>query len=278
VERAAEREAFEMEVSEAAEAERALVTAEDKLELADQLQRQGRVDKAALAYLGAHERDPTNPVPQERIGFLQVSRKPEDAEEIFRSILREMPERAPAHAGLGLAHYAQGDLGPARDSLERAVEIEPDDVLALSTLAVVYDMLDRHEEAQLHYGRIQALRPDDPAAANNLGVSLMLLGKFAEAESTLRRAVDLAPKQRSGWNNLGIALGRQEQYDKALEAFRKGGDEQGARNNLGYVYFLNGRFEQAIVEYEAALLEGGPATPTVIDNLDRAIEARDGSR
>jgi Flp pilus assembly protein TadD len=106
----------------------------------------------------------------------------------------------------------------------------------------------------------------------------MLLGKFAEAESALRRATELAPKQRSGWNNLGIALGRQEHSNQALVAFREGRNEQGARNNLGYVYFLNGRFDEAIDEYEAALLEGGRATPMVVENLDRALEARDDSR
>ena len=277
-ERAAEREAYELEASERIEEERANVTAEEKLALADQLQQSGRVDRAALAYLSAYEKDPANPVPQERIGFLQVSRKPEDAQQIFEQILEERPDRAPAHAGLGLAHYAQGDLDPARDALERAIELAPDDVLALGTLAVVYDMLGHHETARMHYQRIQELQPDDPTAANNLGVSWMLLGDFARAEAALRRAVDLAPEQRAGWNNLGLALGRQGSYDAALEAFRKGNDEQGARNNLGYVYFLNGRYDEAIAEYEAALLAGGTATPRVVENLDRAIEARDEAR
>ena len=64
-------------------------------------------------------------------------------------------------------------------------------------------------------------------------VSLLLLGDFVAAEMELRRAVDLDPEDPAGWNNLGLALGHLERYAEALEAFRKGGDEQGARNNLG---------------------------------------------
>lgn len=277
-ERVAERAAAEQEASDAARAEEAKLTSEDKISLADQLQRSGRVDKAALAYLSAYERDPENPVPQERIGFLQLTRKPEEAEKIFRNLLKEAPTRASAHAGLGLAQYAQGDLKGARKALERAVELEPDDILALNTLAVVHDLEGRHQAAQDYYRQILVRKPEDTGAANNLGVSLMLLGKFAEAEAALRQAVDIGPKHRSGWNNLGLALGRQEQYEEAIVAFRKGSDEQGARNNLGYVYYLNGRYDEAIAEYEAALLEGGPATPTIVKNLDQAVEARDNAR
>lgn len=277
-ERAAERQAAEQEAMNHAREERENLSFDDKLSLADQLHRTGRVDKAALAYLSAHEREPDNPVPQERIGFMQVMRKPEEAEQIFRTILRDAPDRATAHAGLGLSHYAQGDLDPARESLERAVDLEPDDVLALNTLAVVYDLLDRHDEAQRYYDEVRRRKPNDAGASNNLGVSLMLLGKFVEAETALRQAVDIDPKNRSGWNNLGLALGRQGRYEEAMAAFRKGGDEQGALNNLGYMYFLNGRYDEAIAEYEAALLEGGLATPTVVKNLDQAIEARADAR
>ena len=270
---AAERQHAKRLAAEAAEAARKAVSPEERLALADRMRRSGRIDKAALAYLSAYERDPSDPVPQERIAFMQVSRKPEKAEEIFESILREVPDRSSAHAGLGLAHYAQGDLKPAQNALERAVELAPDDVLALNTLAVVYDMLERHEEAQHYYLKVRELRPRDPRAANNMGVSLLLLGDFVAAEAELRLAVDLDPEDPAGWNNLGLALGHLERYKEALDAFRKGGDEQGARNNLGYVYFLNGRYAKAIEEYEAALLEGGNATPTVLENLDAAVDA-----
>lgn len=277
-ERAAERAAAEQEASDAARAKKANLTAEEKISLADQLRRSGRVDKAALAYLSAYERDPENPVPQERIGFLQLTRQPVAAEKIFRDLLKDVPNRASAHAGLGLAQYAQGDLKGARKALQRAVELEPDDILALNTLAVVHDLEGQHQQAQDYYQQMLALNPDDAGVANNLGVSLMLLGKFAEAEAALRHAVDISPKHRAGWNNLGLALGRQELYEEAIVAFRKGSDKQGAHNNLGYVYYLNGRYDEAIAEYEAALLEGGPATPTIVKNLDQAVEARDDRR
>jgi Flp pilus assembly protein TadD len=249
------------------------ITAEEKLALADRMRRNGRVDRAALEYLAAFQKDPASPEAPERLGFLQVTRNPDRAEDIFQSIVESDPSRATAHAGLGLAHYAQGELDEARGALQRSVELAPDDVLALSTLAVVYDLLDQHEEAQGLYEEIQRRTPKDPRVANNMGVSLLLLGDFVEAEAALRRAVDLDPDDPAGWNNLGLALGHQRRYHDAYQAFQKGGDEQAALNNLGYSYYLNGEYHEAIKYYERALLEGGNATPVVIQNLDAAMDA-----
>ena len=82
------------------------------------------------------------------------------------------------------------------------------------------------------------------------------------------------------FNNLGLALGRMEYYDDALKAFQRGGSEQAAHNNLGYVSFLNGDYERAIAEYERALLVSGDQKLPVLRNLraaQRAVKDREAS-
>jgi tetratricopeptide (TPR) repeat protein len=45
-------------------------------------------------------------------------------------------------------------------------------------------------------------------------------------------------------------LGR---YGDALEAFRKGGGEAAAYNNIGYIYMTDGKYEEAIKTLEKAI-------------------------
>jgi len=254
--------------------ERASRSIEERVEFADELRGTGELDRAVWAYLEAYRRDPLNPLPLERIGFVQLSEDPPRAQISFEQLIEEEPERATAHTGLGLAYYAQGRLEPARESLERAVELDPDAPLALSGLAAVYDLLGRPADAAAQLERLAALRPRDPLVLNNIGVSRMLQGDYPGAEEALRRAVQIDPRNPTSWNNLGLLLGRQDRFDEALEAFRRGGDEQSAQNNVGYLLYRAGRYDEAIAAYEAALLAGGDQKARVLQNLQLALDAK----
>ncbi len=263
------------DANEAAQRDRAARTIEDRIENADSLRASGRMDRAVWAYLEAYRRDPGNPLPLERLGFMQLTPDPPRAQITFEELVEEQPERSTAHAGLGLAFYAQGQLEPARESLERAVELDPESPLALSGLAAVYDLLGLPDEATEARESLATLRPRDSRVANNMGVSRMLQGNYEGATESLRRAVQLDPRNPTSWNNLGLALGYQERYDEALDAFRQGGDEQSAQNNIGYLYYRAGRYDEAINAYEAALLADGNQKARILQNLQAALDARD---
>ena len=50
-----------------------------------------------------------------------------------------------------------------------------------------------------------------------------------------------------------MALSKLGRYQEALEAFRKGGNEAQAYNNLGCIYLEEGKFEKAITCFEKAI-------------------------
>jgi hypothetical protein len=70
-----------------------------------------------------------------------------------------------------------------------------------------------------------------------------------------------------------MALAMQGEFKEALAAFRRAGDEQSARANLGFARFERGEYAQAIEEYERALVAGGPADVQVVRNLKAARSA-----
>ncbi|TFG92644.1 MAG: tetratricopeptide repeat protein [Myxococcales bacterium] len=252
------------------------MTVEERLEEADRLLAGGRGGEAIWSYAQAVRQDPENPTPRTRIGFVEVSRNPERAEALFSEIVRDHPDSSEAHAGLGLARFAQNRLQPAREALERAVELDPESASALYWLAVVYDLQDDHVRARELAERAHGLSPKDARIVNNLGVSYLTSGEFEKAEEAFRAAILLDPAEDAAvHNNLGLAVGRQGRYDEAMAEFRRAGTEQAALNNLGYLYYLNGEHAKAIDQFERSLQTGGGDRLTVVKNLQAAQSALD---
>jgi Tfp pilus assembly protein PilF len=231
----------------------------------------GQRASAAWKYLRALELDPEDPTPRERLAMMHLEHDPARAAAIFRTLLAQDDEYAPARLGLGLALLHGGDAAGARVELERAVALDPENAQTLAALGIACDGLADHAAAQHYFRLAHEQQPDDWRVLNNLGFSLTLSGEYEAAVEALRAALRLEPGDPGLWNNMGFALGRLARYDEALDAFRRGGDETAARNNVGYLMDLNGERDRARASYEAALAAGGGNERlTVIQNVRRS--------
>jgi tetratricopeptide (TPR) repeat protein len=73
---------------------------------------------------------------------------------------------------------------------------------------------------------------------------------------------------------LGLAYANLEQYSKALQAFKQGGEMAQAYNNLGCIYLKKGMFEEAVHCFEKAIeLEPG-FYATANENLKKIKAAK----
>ena len=59
-----------------------------------------------------------------------------------------------------------------------------------------------------------------------------------------------------------------------MRAFRSAGSEQAAENNLGYVYYMNGLLDDAVIHYELALRAQGSDQLKIMRNLNAALDAK----
>jgi tetratricopeptide (TPR) repeat protein len=73
------------------------------------------------------------------------------------------PETAAVQYRYGLALYLHGDLKQAEKALRTAVELEPQTPEFTLGLALLYQKLERWNEALDYARRLQELRPDDPS-------------------------------------------------------------------------------------------------------------------
>ncbi|HEY1328955.1 MAG TPA: tetratricopeptide repeat protein [Casimicrobiaceae bacterium] len=115
-----------------------------------------------------------------------------------------------------LAHYAwaeiieRSDAHAAIESLERAIALQPEFAAAWQLLGILHGEKGHALEAADAFARVVALDPANARGHNNLGNALRTLGRLAEAQAAFERALALKPDYAlaaanvaAGWRDSG---------------------------------------------------------------------------
>jgi serine/threonine-protein kinase len=94
-----------------------------------------------------------------------------------------------AYGGEGDADKARAARKKAEDLAEKAVQLKPRDVTALSTLASLYAADGMNEKASTMISRSLALAPEDPNVLANVGEAYELIGKRVQALQYIEKAI-----------------------------------------------------------------------------------------
>ncbi|HET8701992.1 MAG TPA: type IV pilus biogenesis/stability protein PilW, partial [Nitrococcus sp.] len=87
-------------------------------------------------------------------------------------------------------YLEKGDLQQAVRKLEKALAQDPSNADAHMTLGVVYEQLDKIDQARENYWRAVQLQPKNPEALNNYGRFLCQQGDYERAEPYFERSAD----------------------------------------------------------------------------------------
>jgi tetratricopeptide (TPR) repeat protein len=113
----------------------------------------------------------------------------------FDALVAAEPQFAPGHAARGATLDALGDLGAAEAAYRQALDLQPDNLLAVAGLASLASRQGRHPEARALADRVLAAEPGYPEAVIVLAKADMAEGQAAAAKARLR---DLIADPRSG--------------------------------------------------------------------------------
>ena len=183
-----------------------------------------------------------------------TARRYSEATEMFASYVSRRPKNPWGHYMLGLSAWKSGQLPRAKESFERAVELDPSHVKSRLNLSrVLLELREPREaseqiqaalrldstSAEVHrlMGRVQmalgesenslvayrtalTLDAHDVWSMNNMGLLLIELGRFEEALKPLARAVQLDSGIAVFRNNFGMALERTGHFVAATESYR----------------------------------------------------------
>lgn len=220
-------------------------------------------DKAGDLFRAALDKDPT--MARAYAGLCEVSLKRYDrtrattdvatAEEACRKALELEPARAETEMALGRLYLASGRHEQAEAVFSRLAASRPQDAEARMGLAKALEREGRPEEAERSYREAIVLEPLYWRTYDGLAVFLFNAGRAGEAVASFRKSAALTPGNASALNNLGAALLMDGQVDEAVRTFERSlaiEPSSGAHANLGTLYYYQGRFQDAVTQYEGA--------------------------
>jgi Flp pilus assembly protein TadD len=145
----------------------------------------------------------------------------DDAIAHFGQAARSSPHRSEPYVGAGVALIRANRLAEAAVSLDRAIEIDPNNVSALYVRGLVAAEHGQTAQAQRMFEGALRLDPNRPEIHFSLGLILAAQGQLPAAAYQYSQAVRLRPGYVAAWNNLAATQAKLGQFDRAVESFRK---------------------------------------------------------
>jgi tetratricopeptide (TPR) repeat protein len=144
-----------------------------------------------------------------------------DALKSMQRSVELLPDDAEAHSNLGGVLRAHGQLEGAVRSYRRALDLNPLYAESHNNLGGALQDMGLLEEAAQSFRRATELKPDFALAHGNLGNVLSLLGRAAECESSCRRALELNPNLTAAIVHLAEAHSGRGEFNVAEELLRR---------------------------------------------------------
>jgi tetratricopeptide (TPR) repeat protein len=144
----------------------------------------------------------------------------EEAERIYRRVLRKNPDNVDALRLLALLALRVDRQDDAESLLQRAIEIAPDFLLALLDLGRLRKEQDRYEEALECFDRVIALEPSQPQAHFLRAATLARASFTHESIDAYRSCLAVRPGHVGALLGLGHVLKAVGDYDAAVSSYQ----------------------------------------------------------
>lgn len=181
------------------------------------------------------------------------------------------PPEVTTHVRQADAHFLEGDLPAARDSLRKALVVVPRDPQLIIAYGNIVLRLGDAEDARREFVKATVLVPEHAPAHLNLAGVLLILGRAHEAETSVRRALALSPGDTEALKLLGricFEAGHHVEGAKAYtEALRSNPNDVDSLLMLGKWAFEMGNRVTAQGMYERAL-QINPNNQVARESLD----------
>jgi glycosyltransferase involved in cell wall biosynthesis/tetratricopeptide (TPR) repeat protein/SAM-dependent methyltransferase len=189
--------------------------------------------------------------------------------------LRADPELTPGaqtleHLQEADSALVRGDLSAARDALERALSLTPDDPQLIVAHGNILLRLGDVEAARREFLKATVLHPDCARAHADLAAALMQLGHPREAEGAARRALALNPADTDALKLLARLFLESGRCTEAVQAYvtilRQTPGDLETMLTVGNCYAEAGRLDDAKIFYQR-VLQLDPGNSVAAENL-----------
>lgn len=193
-----------------------------------------------------------------------------------RYVVRPL-DQAIFHNNRGVEFLNSGDLDRALFEFKTAAELSPEYVESYNNMALVYKFRRQYNQAIDALNKAIKIDRKYVAAHNLLGSIYFAQGNYDAAISKYKTALSLNKKYGDAYYNLGLAykyyavhLGKKNYFSEAEKMFSNAVESDPkhylAGMELGNIYKIQGKKEQAIIRYKTSL-EIQPSSPETWANL-----------
>ena len=201
----------------------------------------------------------------------------QEAEKLYRAVLRTYPKNPDANHNLGLLALAVNQPVLALPLLKTALDANRNVERYWIGYINGLSKIKQFEKAKkfIRQGKKQGIILERVHEAyNSLGIALKADGKLKEAEEIFRKAISLAPSSHLLHVNLGNTLQELNRIDDAVENFRKAillkPDFAETYFNLANTLQLAEQYVEAVVVYKQAI-DLNPKHVVAFNNLGLAL-------
>jgi len=239
-------------------------------------QQAGRPDEAESLYRQVLRGDPANPDALHLLGVLELQRgRSEAAADWISQAIRVSPNTGFYHNNLGVAHRNLGRLAEAAACFQTAARLQPSSYDAHFNLGATLQALQRVDAAIAAYEKALSLNKN-PGVLNNLGVAWLDRRDFPKAIACLQQALKLQPAHPDALYNIASALQESGQPEKAIAYYEKRAalpnPPSALPRQLALAFQKSNRWQEAETWYRKALEEH--PTAFVCNNLALVLEQR----
>jgi predicted O-linked N-acetylglucosamine transferase (SPINDLY family) len=222
----------------------------------------GQYEEAAAAYRQALRFQDTADLHQGLADALRRLGRATEAEPSARRAVELVPDSVPFLLSLAAVLYAQRRVDDASGVLRRVLELDPGNVDARYDLGDILFRQSRFAEAMECYREVVARRPDHFNAVRHLGLCQRNLRHTGDALASFERALELAPDNVDVLADLGATLQVHGKLAPALAPLRRAlelqPDNQRALSALVHTCFTLGEWREAL-RLARRLLELAPS-------------------
>jgi len=174
---------------------------------------------------------------------------------------------------LATVYSGSGRTDEAIAELLRVLELQPSSDAAHRKLGEIYGVRGRIDDAVKEFNEAIRLRPEFWESYRAKGLLLWRAGRLSEAEAAFRAVIRLQPDSPIGYQLLGNAHATAGNFAEATRDYETAlsrGGSFGTNSSLGYVYYVQGRFRDAVAAYQRAI-EARPKNAMTHWNLADAL-------
>lgn len=128
---------------------------------------------------------------------------------------------------LGARYYRNGEYDLSRDRLLLALELDPDNAMAWSTLGLAYEALGNSRLAEEAYSKAVRVAPRDFQIQDNYAVFLCRQGRYDDARKYFDKALEAPTNDYAErtFTNAGVCMMQKPDYEQA-EIYLRGALER----------------------------------------------------